>query len=460
MNFNSTHIPFSQTNHFSKLFLDYIENHINTQDLIAHKPDFKGFENSINQNKYNHENSIFLIQSIQEFYANSEIAISEKVKSNIQLLQNKNTFTVTTGHQLCLMTGPLYFIYKIITTINLAKKLKIQFPNKNFVPIYWMATEDHDFDEVNNFMLYGKTHTWLSNQKGAVGVFNLEGLYIFLSQILPENQYILHYKNKKNFAAATASFVNQLFENEGIVIVDSNQKSLKSLFKLQIKADIFDGLAYRKIAEQSKKIESLGYEAQVHAREINFFYLQPGFRERIIKEDCVFKVLNTSISFSENEMEIEIENHPERFSPNVCLRPLYQEVILPNIAYIGGPSEIAYWLQLKSFFDASNVSYPILFPRNFAMIVLKNQINKLQKLNINPQDLFLENAQLKKSYLFKKGQKNIDFEGYKAKVFTVFNDIKNEIISIDGSLEGYIEVQKNEISKQFDSIAKKNDQST
>lgn len=455
MTFQSNSIPFSQTNKFSKLFLDYINNEKNLENFISQNPDLQGFENILKQKIYKNENREILVNAISDYYQKAEIRISLKIRANIDSLKSQNTFTVTTGHQICLMTGPLYFIYKIITTINLAKKLKIQFPEKNFVPIYWMASEDHDFEEVNHFSLFGKTHTWQTVQKGAVGEFSLENLAEFLTEISPENPYISHYKNKKNLADATASLVNQLFENEGLIVLNSNEKSLKSLFVEHIKNDVFENSAFKTITEQSKKIENLGYSAQIHPREINFFYLQPAVRERIIKENNRYKVLNTSISFSEAELKSEIESHPERFSPNVCLRPLYQEVILPNIAYVGGPGEIAYWLQLKTFFDYSKVDFPILLPRNFALIVPKNIEEKLQKLKISVSDLFLDAQTLKNSYLKNNGQKNIDFETYKDKVYGVFDALKKEILAIDGSLDGFMEAQKNESSKQFELISKK-----
>ncbi|TAF77963.1 MAG: bacillithiol biosynthesis cysteine-adding enzyme BshC [Bacteroidetes bacterium] len=455
MPFQSITIPLSQTNQFSKLFLDFVNNEDKIQNLISYKPNIQGFAEIIKQKKYKTENRAILVDAIEKNYQNNEISISEKVRKNIEILKSENTFTVTTGHQLCLMTGPLYFIFKIITTINLAKKLKAEFPEKNFVPVYWMASEDHDFEEVNHFSLFGKTHSWQSNQKGAVGEFDIADLANFLTSVSAENPYISHYKNKKNLAAATASLVNQLFENEGLIILDGNQKSLKSLFISQIKKDVFENIAFETITEQSKKIVDLGYTAQIHPREINFFYLQSNSRERIVKENNRFTILNTSLSFSEKEMEDEIENFPERFSPNVCLRPLYQEVILPNVAYIGGPGEIAYWLQLKTFFETSREVFPLLIPRNFALIVPKNTEDKLTKLKISVADLFLDSQSLKKLYLKSNGQKNLDFENYKTKIAEVFEALKKEISEIDGSLAGFVDAQKNESAKQFDLISKK-----
>lgn len=448
-------ISLAQTNQFSDLFLNFVEKNKDIDNFISYPSTNKGFEEILRNKKFNNAHRIALSATLEKQYKNAEISPSENVKGNIELLKNENTFTVTTGHQLCLMTGPIYFIFKIITTINLAKKLKADFPDKNFVPVYWMATEDHDFEEISHFSLFGKTHTWETNQKGAVGDFDITGLADFLTTVSSENPFIAHYKNKTNLAQATACLVNHLFDKEGLVIIDGNDKSLKSVFIEHIKNDIFKHLAFEHISNQSKIIKDLGYEPQVHAREINFFYLMPTIRERIIKEDDVYKVLNTAIQFSEKELNDEIENFPERFSPNVCLRPLYQELILPNLAYIGGPGEIAYWLQLKSFFDASDVILPILIPRNFGVIIQKSVEEKLKKLKIELADLFLDVPALKKLYLANSGETSVDLESYKEKIAKIFEELKKQITTIDGSLAGFVEAQKNESSKQFENIAKK-----
>ena len=171
-----THIPFQKTGFFSKTMVDYLEKNENIQPFYNNFPDEKGFENQIEekQRSYKSTTRSTLVKAIENQYKN--VKTSTKTVENIQLLKDKNTFTITTGHQLNLFTGPLYFLYKIISTINLAEELSTKHISKKFVPVYWMATEDHDFDEINYFNYDGKKVSWNRKDGGAVGRFSTEGL--------------------------------------------------------------------------------------------------------------------------------------------------------------------------------------------------------------------------------------------------------------------------------------------
>ena len=151
-------IPFEETRSFSKNFIKYVNSKkINLKDIYL----------KTNEISFDNKKRKLLKNSLIKQY--EKIDCSNKVMANINQLNNENTFTVTTGHQLNIFTGPLYVIYKIISTINLASKLKKKYPKKNFVPIYWMASEDHDYEEIKSFYLYGKNYTWDIKTSGAVG---------------------------------------------------------------------------------------------------------------------------------------------------------------------------------------------------------------------------------------------------------------------------------------------------
>ena len=168
------------------------------------------------------------------------LAVTEATTENINSLENEETFTITTGHQLNLFTGPLYFLYKIISTINLTETLTEQFPNQRFVPVFWMATEDHDFEEINYFNFKEEKVTWDRPNGGAVGRFSLEGLQevhanfsqqlgdtknaIFLSQLF-KKAYVSH----SNLADATRYIANELFKSYGLVILDADDQRLKNI---------------------------------------------------------------------------------------------------------------------------------------------------------------------------------------------------------------------------------------
>ncbi|MFM1878175.1 MAG: hypothetical protein RLZZ241_1041 [Bacteroidota bacterium] len=395
-------IPFKDTGFFSQLLVDYLEKHPDLEPFYNRFPEHGAFEGQIQDKSksYDPEQRQILHAVLKEQYEG--LTPSPATISNIDALQSNKTFTVVTGHQLNLFTGPLYFHYKILTTIKLCAQLSDVFPEYRFVPIYWMATEDHDFEEINHFYFKGKAFRWNINTQGAVGRVSTEGLVdLFESfssdlgagtranelRALFKHAYLEH----SDLTSATRYLVNALFGNTGLVIIDGDDSRLKARFATHLKADLFNHLAHAKVSESISKLEELypGYEAQVNPREINLFYMDRGMRSRLVQESDSFKVLDTDLKFNRNELETEIREHPERFSPNVITRPLYQEVLLPNLCYVGGAGELAYWLELKSYFEASGISFPMLLLRNGALIRSKKQLSKSKKLGISNRDLLL-----------------------------------------------------------------------
>ncbi len=357
--------------------------------------------------------------------------------AQIEKLQESNTYTVTTGHQLNIFTGPLYFIYKIVSTINLAKQLKSQYPDQNFVPIYWMASEDHDFEEISHFLLFGKKYQWETSQTGAVGRMNPQELSAILEE-MPEKPAIFEkaYLGQKTLAAAVRQYVHDLFGAEGLVVIDADDSRLKKIFAPIIKDDLIANKANELVESTTQSLADLGYKSQIFPREINFFYLKDHFRERIVKEGNHFEVLNQGIQFTEEELLAELEQYPERFSPNVVMRPLYQESILPNIAYLGGPAEVAYWMQLKGVFAHYQVAFPVLMPRNFALIINKTSAKKMQKLELTTTQIFQEFHELKHAYVTANADSSLDLGPQRDAIEKVFESLKSKAHQIDPTLEG------------------------
>lgn len=447
-------IPLDSTNQFSKLFLDYVKNVPALDDFYSSKPRIESFKSALETKAFPLENRVVLKQELKMQYAGFDI--SSAVDANLGLISNQKTFTVTTGHQLCLFTGPVYFLYKIISTIKLSTDLKFHFPDYNFVPVYWMASEDHDFEEISSFNLFGKKFEWKSQQTGAVGNLITEEIKQIID-LIPESKPLFEkaYLGYKTLSEATRYLVNELFGKYGLLVIDGNSSSLKSVFSTTIQNELVSRSNFLSVVETSQNLEKLGYSLQIKPREINLFYLGENFRERIVEENNVFKVLNTDLTFTKAEILELAQTNPEKFSPNVVLRPLYQEIVLPNLAYIGGPGELAYWLQLKSMFVKNKVDFPILMPRNFAMLINENQLSKLQKLGFEPADLFKDENQLKNQLIIKKQSKVWDESVYKEELTSLFNKIKREAIEIDKSLEGFVDAQRNEGFKVLDLISKK-----
>jgi bacillithiol synthase len=380
------------------------------------------------------------------------------VDTNISLLLQKNTFTVCTGHQLNLFTGPLYFIFKIVTAINLTSDLKSQFPDKNFVPVYWMATEDHDFAEINHTYISGKKISWELEATGATGRLALTGIEKAVKEYLAvlgisENAGELGrlisaaYQGNKNLAEASRQLVNSLFEEFGLVILDADDRRLKKEFSGIIAEDIIGNNSFRTITDTTKKLSEKGIEVQVNPREINFFYLLEGLRERIVFEENSYRVLNTIISFSEEQLLKEIQDFPEHFSPNVVMRPLYQEVILPNLSYIGGGAEIIYWLQLKQNFDYYGIDFPILLLRNSAIFASLNLETKLNRLDLDLKDIFKNSEELKKEWVFSHTAHDLNLHDEWQELNSIFEKIKLRTYKIDPSLGPSSEAVKSRLQK-------------
>jgi len=446
-------IPFQKTGYFTKTMCDYLDKKDTIVPFCNNFPNLDGFEKQIEEKRLSfqqtQETRNVLVESLQNQYKNA--TTSDKVTKNIQLLEKENTFTVTTGHQLNLFTGPLYFLYKIVSTINLAEQLKAKFPKDNFVPIYWMATEDHDFNEINYFNFKGKKIQWNRTDGGGVGRFSTKGLdYVFEAfekeigstknakqlKDLFRKAYIEH----STLTEATRFLANALFGSYGLVIIDGDDTSLKRQFLPFVKEELYQHTSFKEV---SKTIASLGehYKIQVNPREINLFYLTDELRERIVFENNLFKVNNTTIEFTKDELEYELKLHPERFSPNVIMRPLYQEVILPNLCYIGGGGELAYWFQLQHYFKTVNVPFPILLLRNSVLLISEKQQQKLRKLNISNEEVFLKQHDLVNKKIKNVSNIEIDFSKQKEFLKKQFADLEKLALQTDKSFIGAVKAQ-------------------
>lgn len=448
-------VDLNKTGQFSRFFLDYIEGKEALRPFYTHLPKIENFKAAIDAKNFSSENREILHRVLQKQY--SEIEISEAVSANIESVINEKSFTVTTGHQLNLFTGPLYFIYKIVSTINLAKKLKETYPEFHFIPVYWMATEDHDFDEINYFKLDGKKYQWNSNQTGAVGDFSLDNSFKELLKEVPFAPEVFKnaYQSSKTLGEAVRKYVNQLFGEQGLVVVDGNDAELKSIFKSVIKSDLFAGLPFAKAQLASKELEDLGYKSQIFPREINFFYLEKGVRERIERSGDDFQVLNTDIRFTAKELDSLVESNPERFSPNVVLRPLYQEMILPNLAYLGGPAEVVYWLQLKGVFDQFEVPFPILLPRNFALILDGPVIKKMKQLGWSVSDVFVDFDSWKKGFVARQAQVDFSMNEEKDVLSQLYDNKGREASILEKSLDSAFQAGKVRSLKILDQMGAK-----
>lgn len=461
-------LPFKDTGYFSPLICDYLDEKEELRSFYGRFPELKNFEGQMEEKAKNFPkaNREILYSALKGQYTNTKT--SKKTEGYIKRLKDTTTFTVVTGHQLNLFTGPLYFLYKIITTINLAKELKQAYPKFDFVPVYWMATEDHDFEEINYFNFKGKKLKWNRAASGAVGHLKTDGLkevYDAFSNELGNSTnaetlkalFTEAYLKHETLTDATRFLANALFGEQGLVIIDGDDALLKKQLVPYAKIDIVDRTPFKEI---SKTILELGavsddYGIQVNPREINYFYLIDGVRERIIEQSGVYFVNDTEIQFSKEALLAELENHPERFSPNVIARPLYQEVVLPNLCYIGGGGEIAYWLELKSMFGAMKVSFPILLLRNSALVISDSQSKKLKKMELSAQNLFLDQTSLINKKIRSISNIDIDFSPQKRLLEEQFKTMYELAKQTDASFLGAVKAQEKKQKKGLHKLEKR-----
>ncbi len=456
-------ISYQKSGYFSKLIVDYLEEKPELKALYNRFPTLENFAPQIEEKSKNFslEHRKTLVTALENQYQGFEI--SEWTKANISLLSDAKTFTITTGHQLNLFTGPLYFLYKIVSVINLCKALKQAHPEHNFVPIYWMATEDHDFEEINHFHFKNVKINWDRESFGPVGRLSTAGLeevcQVFAQELgvghnaaylksLFDNSYLKH----SNLADATRYLANELFGNKGLVILDGDAILLKKSFVPFAKKELRHQTSFQNVTKTNEALK--GYDIQVNPRAINLFYIEDNLRERIVFEDNQYKVNNTDLVFSENEIFALLETNPEKFSPNVVLRPLYQEVILPNLCYIGGAGEIAYWLQLKASFEAHQIDFPILLVRNSVLLATEKQTQKANKLNLSWEDLFSNQQVLfdKKTQAF--SQFNLDFTAQKAHLRKQFDALNQIASQTDKSFLGAVKAQEAKQIKGLEKLEK------
>ncbi len=463
-----TAIPFKETGYFNAVMVDYLDKKPSLKSFYSNYPDLEGFKLQIEAKKAAgacHESSRkVLVEALQTQYKNFET--SAQTLKNISLLQHKNTFTVTTGHQLNLFTGPLYFLYKIITAVNLAKKLKKAYPDYDFIPVYWMATEDHDFEEINYFNFKDKKIQWQRTYGDAVGRLDTDGLetvFKTFSKELGITKKASHLKDlfrkayleHNTLAEATFYLADQLFKDYGLVIIDADKTALKNLFTETIKDELLNKTCHKTVLESAQDLSTLGYKVQVNPREINLFYLTDRKRSRIVLEQGVYKVLDTPISFTKEAILKEVEIHPERFSPNVLMRPLYQETILPNLCYIGGGGELAYWFELKTYFESNKVPFPILLLRNSVLIFSEKQKVKIRKLGLKPVDMFLNQQQLINKAVESVSDLKIDFSQQKETLQNMFVALKELANKTDKSFIGAVNAQEHKQIKGLANLEKR-----
>ena len=458
--FPSTYLPYRQTGYFSKIITDYLSQNDFLKEFYRHTPDLQGIRNAIAERKQFNTNRKVLAEQLQDQYA--MVDTGEKVKANLAALLQENTFTVCTAHQPNIFTGHLYFIYKIIHTIRMADILNKEMPENKFVPVFYVGSEDADLEELGEVSINGEKYKWQTKQTGAVGRMLVdEELLKILKKIRgqitvdPFGKEVIElvqecYTKGKTIQEACFCLVNRLFGEYGLLVLLPDNAHLKKQMLPIFEDDIFSNTASGIVISSSERLGEQ-YKVQAHPREINLFYLSDGIRNRIIEQKGMYKVNDTSIRFTKEELQKELTEHPERFSPNVILRALYQETILPNLAFVGGGGELAYWLELKDMFDHYKVPYPVLILRNSFLLITEKTGSLVQKLSLSAADLFTSENDLVKNIIASNTSHKINLEKEKKEIQELYQQLKVAVKEVDGTLEKHVEALQ---AKQIKTLEK------
>lgn len=436
-------LPYGQVPQLSERDRAYALGDERLRSFYRYTPNLEGFAEAIAARREVDVPRETLVAVLREQYQGMDI--SPATAAHIDALLSERTFTVTTAHQPSLFTGPLYYIYKIISTLKLAQRLGEQFPDDHFVPLFITGGEDHDFEEVNHLNLFGKTITWESGESGAVSQMSASSLQTVLEAVQevlgdsPQAKELSEMLSaavagKEKYGAVARDLTNRLLGEYGLVILDPSHPDLKRLFIPIVKKEIFEQPSKALVEATVEKLEAAGFSGQAHPREINFFYLGQGYRERIVQEGDRYRVLNQEVEWSRAELEQAIVESPERFSPNVVMRPIYQELILPNLAYIGGGGELAYWLERKAQFEHFGIPFPVLVRRNSVLFVDQGTSKRLAKLELSAEQLFGDIEALIKGYVREHTDNEISLAEEKKALEALFKQVEAKAAQVDPTL--------------------------
>jgi bacillithiol synthase len=458
---------------FSKTFLN-IDSASDVAEQFATQPQFS------------EEYRSGLANHIIEQYHKSLISLESDspVLRNIEKLKEKSTLTVTTGQQIHIFLGPFFVVNKILSCCAEAKEYDRTLSHHDVVPIFWMASEDHDFDEIKSTRLYNEIYEWDIESHGPVGRLNPKSILPLVADAksridqTSENIAFLEvcefaYANCDTFADATRHIIHRYFENTGLIVVDPDTNFFKSQFSETVQADLFTHEPTQAIKQSIARMKDFGLKAPINTRPINTFYIADSSRNRIEQlGDESFHLVGKEKAFTKEEMEAELRLFPERFSPNALLRPVYQQTILPNIHYVCGASEILYWLELKDVMEEQTLVYPKLSIRKSMFFLSDKNIQKVDKATYRLSDLFLSKENLSKKLnneqskeLFELSQQIIAFEHQIGKVLTMLDALKsshsqktqksaNQLISDIKRQEGEINDSLTELNPELTKLLK------
>ncbi len=448
MGYSAQRIPYRETGAFSSLVVDYLDQQPLLGALASQELSLRGIRSCIEARRQVPVDRALLVGRLRQQYEGLELPA--KASENLRSLSQPNCFTVTTAHQNNLFTGPLYFVYKIAHAIALANELKATNADCDFVPVFYMGTEDADLPELDHIHIGNEKIQWNTKQTGAVGHMKVDKALLSLIDRLEGQLGVFShgadwtsllrdcYIEGRTMAEATFRLVHALFAKEGLLVLLPDHADLKRQFVPVIKKELIEQFAAPLVQEQAHSLQAAGYVVQASPREINLFYLQEGSRQRIEKKGDQWVVHGTSLAFDKASLLAEVDQYPERFSPNVILRGLYQCTLLPDVAFIGGGAEIAYWLQVKKLFAAWAVPLPVLVLRNSFLLVEPALTKRLAHLGLQAGQLFASTDKLLSMLIDEKTLSQRDLKKQRTSMEQLYQALQQQSGELDPTLIAHV----------------------
>lgn len=440
-------VPYTSLPGYNDLFIDYINNFDKVSKFYDFSFDSQGLFNSIitkkesyNTGKVSRLELAELLKTQNKFFNSGESTFL-----NIEFLKDPDTFAVVTGQQIGLLTGNLYTIIKALNAVQLSRSLSAKYPEFKFVPVFWLEADDHDFLEINNINVFDKANNVANVKYFEKGVEkerylmptgrivldeHIETFKQTLKELLLPTEFTEQlfdyinrsYKEGIDLLTAFARFFNYIVGDTGIIFCNPTDKEIKRMMTPVFEKEL---VTYPQTCEMiintSAELEIENYEPQVKPRSINMFYTHNNSRHLIEYKEDKFSLRHTRQKFEKEELFDLLYSVPENFSPNVILRPVCQDFLLPTIAYTGGPSEVAYFAQFKDVYSFYEMNVPVVYPRTSVTLIEKRVETFLEKFDIGFEELFDFELAAKK-LLGKVNEVNIE------EIFSNFIDDLNAVI--------------------------------
>jgi bacillithiol biosynthesis cysteine-adding enzyme BshC len=456
---NVFRIDYSRLSLWSHTDLAYIQHDASLDPFIAYPAARESFEEIISNRKNFKVDRPLLLRVLKKQYA--QLGVDFPYPDD--LLLSEDTFTITTAHQPSLLTGPLFHIYKIASTINVSRQLNASNPDQKFIPVFVIGGEDHDWAEINHFHLFGRKYQWDRTASGPCGRLSLDGLDSLIQSVVELFSNSVHGNDikellencltkVKNYGQFHQLLIHALFSKHGLLVLSMDDVELKKAFAPVMERELKEQFSFTHVTPTQQALEQAGFKAQAYCRQVNLFYMTGDQRERIEQHNGGFLRVESGVKYSQDEILLELEQHPDRFSPNVIMRPLYQEFILPNLAFIGGGGEIAYWLERKAQFTTAGIHYPMLIRRNSLLLIDESSTAQMKKSDITWEDMLLDFDAIVKSYLIRHSQNELGFEAELSRIKSAYDELATKADKIDPTLAKAILAEEIKQTKQFEQL--------